>query len=510
MLFVFNANGVPISGIPSRVFQGSNRANSIYFVCPTSPTNLVNVAFKLPNGVVTTPYVLSLENGEGLKGLCDSDQNVPYVWRAEIPSAVTQYAGTVTAQFVVTAQGGQKITTEGIEFTVEKGVPALEPEKGDSYQELLNYLANNINPPLQQLTLSIGDKVDKQTNTGQLSVYTFMGQEQGNLAVNKTPTPNTIPLFDESAKLHSTETTDSDTNDTVATKGFVVRKNTEQDAKIQGNTLSLQQLQEKVNSLGNVFVLKGSVPTFNDLPSGASIGDVYYVVDESVGYIWLNDGTTNRWEKFGSEGSITFTIDKEINAESTNPVENQAIAKALDNKLDKKTTTHFYGQVPYQRGSSQSGTLNEQLWVDINSSVSANSLAWRNTGGALRANTPSDNSGTNQDLINREFFNENLAEVSGGEWIDCTVEYFSEDSSIAITGQDSLSTVELKGYITFIAGGQPYVVSVNGCYKNINSFPNYNGAIQVYPSSKGIGIKPTITEDTITEIIGYKVQARNF
>lgn len=51
---------------------------------------------------------------------------------------------------------------------------------------------------------------------------------------------------------------------------------------------------------GSVFDLKGSKPTYEDLPSaGNTVGDVWYVADESVGYIWLNDGTNNRWEKLG-------------------------------------------------------------------------------------------------------------------------------------------------------------------------------------------------------------------
>lgn len=52
--------------------------------------------------------------------------------------------------------------------------------------------------------------------------------------------------------------------------------------------------------IGTVFQLKGSKATVDDLPSsGNEIGDVWYVVAESVGYIWLNDGTEDRWEQLG-------------------------------------------------------------------------------------------------------------------------------------------------------------------------------------------------------------------
>lgn len=61
-----------------------------------------------------------------------------------------------------------------------------------------------------------------------------------------------------------------------------------------------KQLLTAIQGLGSVFTLKGSKPTVADLPTtGNNIGDVWYVVDESVGYIWLNDGATDRWEQLG-------------------------------------------------------------------------------------------------------------------------------------------------------------------------------------------------------------------
>lgn len=58
--------------------------------------------------------------------------------------------------------------------------------------------------------------------------------------------------------------------------------------------------------LGSVFKVKGSKPTKNDLPTtNNEIGDVWYVINESVGYIWLNDGTTNRWEQLGLEVDLS-------------------------------------------------------------------------------------------------------------------------------------------------------------------------------------------------------------
>lgn len=58
--------------------------------------------------------------------------------------------------------------------------------------------------------------------------------------------------------------------------------------------------------IGSVFNLKGAKATRSQLPtSGNTAGDVWYVVDESVGYIWLNDGSTNRWEMLGMSIDLT-------------------------------------------------------------------------------------------------------------------------------------------------------------------------------------------------------------
>ena len=60
------------------------------------------------------------------------------------------------------------------------------------------------------------------------------------------------------------------------------------------------ELQSQIDGLGNVFTLKGSVATYTDLPaSDNTIGDVWYVEDEAVGYVWIDDNGTERWEQLG-------------------------------------------------------------------------------------------------------------------------------------------------------------------------------------------------------------------
>lgn len=66
--------------------------------------------------------------------------------------------------------------------------------------------------------------------------------------------------------------------------------------------------------IGSVFTLKGSKPSAAALPTtGNAIGDVWYVTSESVGYIWLNDGQTDRWEQLGLAVDLSAYQTKSIN-----------------------------------------------------------------------------------------------------------------------------------------------------------------------------------------------------
>lgn len=62
----------------------------------------------------------------------------------------------------------------------------------------------------------------------------------------------------------------------------------------------IADLQRQLDSLGNIFTLKGSVATVADLPAtDNNVGDVWYVISESTGYIWIDDNGTERWEQLG-------------------------------------------------------------------------------------------------------------------------------------------------------------------------------------------------------------------
>lgn len=66
------------------------------------------------------------------------------------------------------------------------------------------------------------------------------------------------------------------------------------------------EISNAIDSLGAVFNIKGSVATVSALPStGNTVGDVYYVQNESAGYVWINDNDTLRWEQLGMTVDLT-------------------------------------------------------------------------------------------------------------------------------------------------------------------------------------------------------------
>lgn len=104
---------------------------------------------------------------------------------------------------------------------------------------------------------------------------------------------------------------------------------------------TFKQLNDAIAGLGTVFDLKGTVATYADLPiTGNVVGDVWYVEEESVGYIWLQDTTgTLRWEKFGQEIDLSGYLTKAGLLPSTgsatdNTMTQAAITAALNDKAD--------------------------------------------------------------------------------------------------------------------------------------------------------------------------------
>ena len=112
-------------------------------------------------------------------------------------------------------------------------------------------------------------------------------------------------------------------------------------ATLNTQPCTFKQLKDAITGLGTVFNLKGSIATVSNLPTTENKeGDVYYVADESVGYIWIKDtNSTLRWEKFGEPIDLSGYLTKNELLQSTgtvtdNTMSQNAITTALSEKLD--------------------------------------------------------------------------------------------------------------------------------------------------------------------------------
>ena len=121
-----------------------------------------------------------------------------------------------------------------------------------------------------------------------------------------------------------------------------------------------KQLKTAIDGLGSVFTLKGSVENVAALPStGNEIGDVYYVISENVGYIWLNDGTIDRWEQLGLPIDLSGYVQFTDIINTLNSTASDKPLSALQGKNLNDMITSLDGQnVKITGNQSISGTKN--------------------------------------------------------------------------------------------------------------------------------------------------------
>lgn len=153
MIFFVGNDGTVIKSVPSPVYQGSAGANDIYLIAPFAENLQATVAFKLPNGVWKGRYLMTPL--AKIEGVINENTGKPYSgWKFSLPNEITQFYGTVTAQFffytgnteqvvVRAATYGVITATSATAFTVGKGVPEVLPEKPTD-DEIYNIIINNI------------------------------------------------------------------------------------------------------------------------------------------------------------------------------------------------------------------------------------------------------------------------------------------------------------------------------------------------------------------------------
>lgn len=171
MIFFLKADGTLIKSAPDTVYQGSAEAGKIYVVAPLNAGMLVDVYYELPNGERWGAYLLE-NNG---KVIDDADLPEGWaLWSTSLASAITQYAGTLKAQFGFyqsgTADKVPIITSQAVAITIAKGVVRDLPEAPtiDVYEQILNALSSIkqdiANLPNEYLANTNEDKIALKNN----------------------------------------------------------------------------------------------------------------------------------------------------------------------------------------------------------------------------------------------------------------------------------------------------------------------------------------------------------
>ena len=144
MIFFVDNDGTIIKSLPSPVYQGAANTNTIYLIAPFASNLEASVAFQLPNGIVPKAKPMTKQNS--LQGIINKETGEEYSgWTYAIPSEITEYYGTVTAQFYFyTETDGMITATSATSFQVAKGVPAVLPDEpsADVYEQILSVIAS--------------------------------------------------------------------------------------------------------------------------------------------------------------------------------------------------------------------------------------------------------------------------------------------------------------------------------------------------------------------------------
>lgn len=172
MIFFLKADGTLIKSAPDTVYQGSAEAGKIYVVAPLNAGMLVDVYYELPNGERWGAYLL--ENN----GTVINNEELPdgwALWSTTLESAITQYAGTLKAQFGFyqsgTADKVPLITSQGVTITIARGVIRDLPSvpAPDVYDQIVNAISSIkqdiANLPNEYLSNTNEDKIALKNNS---------------------------------------------------------------------------------------------------------------------------------------------------------------------------------------------------------------------------------------------------------------------------------------------------------------------------------------------------------
>lgn len=327
MIFYFNGEGTLIKANPTAVYQGSNKASTIYFVAPFAASNEVFANFILPNGdYYKMPKRLSPTGAiDGVK--LDGDEQDFAVWLMVLDSSLTKYHGNLTAQFTVYNADTEEtnyVTTEAVNITISKGTPKPSVPITDTiYDELaagLSAVTGRV-VNLENWKELLDGKSVVYTNdaNGKATPVAYSEYSTAGTFVKRATSGGAIRTG--RAVLGSDAVPLSQVNEIVAGSLDIANDLGQSTVKAASQKLltdNVNSLNNKINSLtSGVYKYKGSVPTYDDLPTtNLTVGDVYNTEDTGMNYAW----TETAWDALGASFSIDTITIAEIDELFSEPV----------------------------------------------------------------------------------------------------------------------------------------------------------------------------------------------
>ena len=208
MIFYFNANGTPITYVPEQIYQGSQKINTIYFLCPIVSTNVVSVNFVLPDGTALEPQIMTAIDYSQNQTLSECGENLS-IWCYEVNTSVTKMAGMVKVGFSAVSPLGEVLVTEQVMFEVSKGVPPKQVEEIDAFTQL-EQLVSSLSAQFGELSAKYDAKADiaiVDEKFLELNAKIRQGDTKNNKKIEEL-SQNTYALFNEANLFTVTEATD--------------------------------------------------------------------------------------------------------------------------------------------------------------------------------------------------------------------------------------------------------------------------------------------------------------
>lgn len=158
-------------------------------------------------------------------------------------------------------------------------------------------------------------------------------------------------------------------------------------------------VRDRIDGLGTVFNLKGtktdavSLPTVNN-----TIGDVWYVTAESVGYIWLKDETNHeRWEKFGEPIELPATYTPSAHMHSYTDISGLGSLATVNTVSWSSVTNTPATYTPSVHTHDYAASSHSHVWSAITNppssyTPSAHTHTWANISNPPSSYTPSAHS----------------------------------------------------------------------------------------------------------------------